>query len=200
MVESRGAEDLECRIRFLTEADKLKGVMRRSPLMDGSRFENSAEHSWHVSLAALALADYATEGVDISHVIQMLLVHDLVEIDAGDTFAYDATRRADQAERETIAAERVFSLLPANQAAAYMALFREFDARQTAESRFANAVDRLLPLLHNFIAKGGSWQAHGVRRSQVLERMRPIESGAPALWPFACALIDEAVDKGYMLP
>lgn len=200
MAEPSGQDGLECQIRFLTEADKLKGVLRRSILMNGSRLENSAEHSWHVSLAALALAGYATEGVDISHVIRMLLVHDLVEIDAGDTFAYDVSGRSDQLQRESAAAKRLFGLLPARQSDEFMALWVEFDARETAESHYANAIDRLLPLLHNYRSKGGTWLKHGVRRAQVLERMRPIESGAPDLWPFVCTLIDDAVDKGYMLP
>ncbi len=193
-------DDVRRRLDFLVEADKLKGVQRRALLMDGSRFENSAEHSWHVALAAWLLADYAPEGADISHVMRMLLAHDIVEIDAGDTFSYDFEGRKDQFAREEAAAARLFGLLPSGQAQELRALWVEFDEGRSPEARYANAIDRLLPLLHNYVAAGGSWLSHGVTRAQVLARMASIEHGAPALWPTTLALIDDAVDKGYLLP
>jgi putative hydrolase of HD superfamily len=148
---------LEQQITFLRELDKLKQVYRQSPLMDNSRKENSAEHSWHVALAALVLAPLADEAIDVNRVIKMLLLHDIVEIDAGDTFAYDPVRRLDQEAREQVAADRLFGLLPAEQAAEFRALWDEFDARLSAEARFAHAVDRLLPVLHNYATGGGTW-------------------------------------------
>lgn len=187
-------------LSFLLEADKLKKVERRSILMDGSRNENSAEHSWHVALAALALAQHAGEPVDVNRVIRMLLVHDIVEIDAGDTFAYDTTGRLDQHAREEEAARRLFGLLPEDQAEELMALWVEFERRESAESRYANAIDRLLPVFHNYAAEGGAWLAHGISRSQVLERVGCIEQGAPSLWGAVRDLIDEAVAKGYLHP
>ena len=193
-------DEMGRQLDFLIEADKLKGVERRSILMDGSRNENSAEHSWHVALAAWVLAGYAAEAVDVSRVIRMLLVHDIVEIDAGDTFAYDAEGRVDQLAREERAAQRLFGLLPVDQARDLLALWVEFDKRETVEARFANSIDRLLPLLHNYATQGGSWQTHGVSRAQVLERVGCIEQGAPHLWHYVRSLIDDSVDKGYLSP
>ena len=171
-------------LRFIVEVDRLKSVLRRTWLIDGSRRENSAEHSWHLALMAMLLAEYAPAGVDTARVVRIVLVHDLVEIDAGDTFAYDVAGNADRAERESAAADRLFSLLPADQAAAFRALWDEFEEGETPEARFALALDRLQPLLQNVAANGGAWRSHGVTREQVTERMRPIRAVSAELWAF----------------
>jgi putative hydrolase of HD superfamily len=190
--------ELAKRLAFLHEVDALKHVYRRTTVMDGSRRENSAEHSWHIALAALVLANYADEPVDVDRVIRLLLVHDVVEIDAGDTFAYDLTGKLTQAAREVAAADRLFGLLPDDQAAQLTAMWAEFEARQTPEARFAHAVDRLLPVLHNFATGGGSWHSPGVNHAMVVERMRPLAEDATALWAWVSELLAEAVRRGYL--
>jgi putative hydrolase of HD superfamily len=187
-------ERLTRQIAFLLEADRLKSVLRRTPLADNSRLENSAEHSWHLGLAALTLHEYAPQGTDVFHAVRLVLVHDLVEIDAGDTFAYvvDDTK----AERERVAAERLFGLLPADQALEFRAWWDEFEAQQTPTARFANALDRLQPLLLNMESGGGSWTTHGVRRSQVIERMQPIRQWVPDAWEFVLDVIERAHAAG----
>ena len=170
-------------LAFIVEIDKLKGVLRQTLVADGSRRENSAEHSWHLALMAGLLAEYAPEGVDIGRVVRMVLVHDLVEIDAGDAFCYDPVAVMGKVEREEACAYRLFGMLPADQGAELRALWDDFEARRTPESRFANALDRLQPLLQNLSTRGGTWRLHGVRRDQVLERMEPIRDATPELWP-----------------
>jgi putative hydrolase of HD superfamily len=193
------ADRLARQVRFALEADRLKGVLRRTRLLDGSRQENSAEHSWHLALLALVLADAAPAGVDQAHVLRMLLVHDLVELDAGDTFAYDAEANLGREAREQRAAERIFGLLPEAQGAGLRALWDEFEAGTTPEARFAVALDRFQPLLLNFYGGGGSWLEHGVTRAQVLLRMAPIEHGAPALWPVVLEAVERACAAGWIL-
>ncbi len=183
-------------LRFTVELDKLKQVLRRNSLGDGSRRENSAEHSWHLAMMAAILAEHANAAVDIGRVMQMVLVHDVVEIDAGDTFAYDPVGMLDQAERETCAADRLFSLLPPDQTEAVRGLWEEFEARETAEARFAVALDRLQPLLQNFECGGGTWRSHGVTEEMVRARCLPISGGSAALGAYADGLIEEAVARG----
>jgi len=178
-------------IAFLVEADKLKTILRRTPLSDASRLENSAEHSWHLALAAIVLAEYAPADVDRLRVLELVTVHDLVEIDAGDTFAYDAGELETKADRERAAADRVFGLLPAGQATRVRALWEEFEAQETIEARVANALDRLQALLLNAASGGGSWGTHHVTRAQILRRMLPIERTLPALWPLVLETIDQ---------
>jgi putative hydrolase of HD superfamily len=192
MPENRLAQQ----IAFLVEADKLKVILRRTPLVDSSRQENSAEHSWHLVLAAMLLREHMTVAFDLLRALEMLTVHDLVEIDAGDTFAYDAAGQATKAERELGAAERIFGLLPPEQAAHLHALWAEFEAQQTPESRFATAMDRLQPLLQNARSGGGSWRTHDLTRDQVLARMAPIESALPGVWPMVLEIIDTACASG----
>lgn len=189
---------LEQQLRFILEIDKLKSIQRRSTLINGERRENSAEHSWHITVMAMTLAEYANEEVDMLRTIQMLLIHDIVEIDAGDTFAYDTQGRQSQAEREQAAAEHLFGLLPADQAAVYIALWHEFEAAATAEAKLANAVDRLMPLLHNYYNDGGTWRENSVNRARVEERVGAIEAGSTTLWSVAQQVLDEAVTKGYL--
>ena len=187
-------------IEFIVEIDKLKYILRQTLLIDKSRRENDAEHSWHLAMMAILLSEYAREEVDLLKVVKMALVHDLVEIDAGDTFCYDEAGNRDKAERERKAADRIFGMLPEDLGAEIRALWEEFDAMESPESRFANALDRLQPLLHNFRTGGAGWQKHGVTCDMVIERNRHMEAGAPALWAYASAMIEEAVEKGFLAP
>ncbi len=186
-------------IEFIIEVDKLKHVLRQTVLMDRSRRENSAEHSWHIALLVFLLAEYSKEtDIDLFHVLKMLVIHDLVEIDAGDTYCYDDKSREDQSQREKNAADRIFGLLPADQAADIRALWDEFENRETAESRYANALDRVQPFLHNYFTDGQTWQANNINSRQVHQRMRPVKDGAPDLWEYVSNLISDAVKKGIL--
>jgi len=186
-------------IEFIIEADKLKHTLRRTLLLDRSRNENSAEHSWHIALTVLVLSEYAREKtIDVLRVVEMLLIHDLVEIDAGDTYCYDDKDRKDQFQREALAADRIFTILPEDQARSFRKLWDEFEARETPESRLANALDRLQPFLHNYFTEGQIWQENNVKRSQVETRMQPVEDGSPFLWNFVRALLNDAVKKNYL--
>ena len=186
-------------IEFIIEVDKLKNVLRRTVLMDRSRRENSAEHSWHIALTVLILSEYAKDSdVDLFRVMKILLVHDLIEIDAGDTYCYDDQGRQDQARREKTAADRIFNLLPADQAKTLRELWDEFEERKTPESRFANALDRLQPFLHNYVTEGQIWQENNIKSDQVKSRMRPLDDGAPILWDYVSSLIDDSVKKGFL--
>jgi putative hydrolase of HD superfamily len=188
-------------IAFLREADQLKGVLRQSSILDGSRKENSAEHSWHLALMAQVLGGYAPPGTDLNRVTAMLLIHDLVEIDAGDLFVYaDATAQAQQDAAEHAAAERIFALLPPVQGRELRGLWDEFEERRTPEARFARALDRLQPVLANYYLGGGTWQAHGVRAGQVLDKVALIADGSAALGDFARELIGSAVRQGFLSP
>jgi putative hydrolase of HD superfamily len=186
-------------IDFILEADKLKSILRRTVLTDRSRHENSAEHSWHIALLALVLSEYAAgDAIDIFRVVKMLLVHDLVEIDAGDTYCYDGEGRQDQGLKELKAADRIFNILPKDQAQSFLELWEEFEARQTPESRLANALDRVQPFLHNYYTQGQTWQENEIKSSQVVARMHPVEDGSPFLWSYVSALINDAVDRGFL--
>jgi putative hydrolase of HD superfamily len=188
---------LEQQLTFSIELDKLKTILRRSQLMDASRRENSAEHSWHLATMAMLLTEYAAEPVNITRVLKMLLVHDVVEIDAGDTFAYDtAANLATQNERESRAADRLFGLLPPEQRDELRALWEEFEHRATPESKYANALDRLQPLFQNYRSGGSSWRDHGVTREQVMERMQAVKIGMPQVWPTVMKLVDDACAEG----
>ena len=186
-------------IEFILEADKLKNVLRKTILMDRSRRENSAEHSWHIALTVLILSEYTKDlDVDLFRVMKILLVHDLIEIDAGDTYCYDDQGRKDQDRREKKAADRIFNLLPADQATTLRELWDEFEERKTPESRFANALDRLQPFLHNYFTEGQTWQENNIRSAQVKSRMQPVDDGAPVLWKYVSSLIDDGVKKGFL--
>jgi len=186
-------------IEFILEVDKLKHVLRQTLLLDRSRRENSAEHSWHIALMVFLFAEYCPgTDVDLLQVMKMLLVHDLVEIDAGDTYCYDAEGRQDQTQRETVAADRIFGLLPDDQAAGLRALWDEFEARKTPAAKFANALDRVQPMLNNYFTDGITWQENQIRSHQVHQRMRPVKDGAPALWNYVSNLIEDAVAKGIL--
>jgi putative hydrolase of HD superfamily len=192
-------ERFKQQIEFILEADKLKHVLRQTILMDKSRRENSAEHSWHIALTVMILSEYARDAdVDFFRVMKILLVHDLIEIDAGDTYCYDDQGRKDQAERERIAADRIFSILPVDQARVFRGLWDEFEERKTPESRFANALDRVQPFLHNYFTRGQTWQENDIKSGQVKARMQPVDDGAPVLWRYVNSLIDDAVKKGFL--
>lgn len=186
-------ERLQKQLDFLAEADKLKQVLRRTSLIGGSRRENSAEHSWHLALMTPLLAEYAPPGTDVGRALRMLLVHDIVEIDAGDTFAFDEAANVDKEERETKAAERLFGLLPADQAAELRALWDEFEEGRTPEACFANALDRFQGFLLNVHNGGGTWKEHGITRGRILARMAPIEHGAPGLWAHVVRMVDRVL-------
>lgn len=193
------AARLRQQVTFVAEADRLKAVLRRTALIDRSRLENSAEHSWHLSLMAVVLGEHAAPGTDLAHVVRMLLVHDLVEIDAGDTFAYDATAHADKADRERAAADRLFALLPDDLATDLRGLWEEFEAGTTPEARFAVALDRFAGLLQNWAGgDGGTWRAHGVTRDAIMRRMAPIREASPSLWALALDAIGEAAAAGHL--
>ncbi|HVZ16526.1 MAG TPA: HD domain-containing protein, partial [Terriglobales bacterium] len=158
----------------------------------------SAEHSWHLATMAILLTEYAVAPVDITRVIKMLLVHDVVEIDAGDTFAYDIVNVETQHAREQAAADRLFGMLPAEQGSELRGLWNEFEERQTAESKYANALDRLQPLMQNFYSGGQSWKKHGITREQVIQRMKSVEIGMPEVWPTVMKIIDDAAKAGFI--
>jgi putative hydrolase of HD superfamily len=194
-------ERLTQQINFIVEIDKLKHIVRQTLVTDGSRRENDAEHSWHIAVMAIILREYVQDDtLDLLRVIQMGLIHDLVEIDAGDTYCYDETARQDQSNREQQAADRIFALLPPDQSTYFRALWMEFEERRTPEARFAAALDRLQPLLHNYLTNGATWKTHGIHSNPVRERNRLIADSAPVLWEYAHHLIQEAVNHGMLMP
>jgi len=189
---------LSRQIEFLVEIDRLKSIVRQTLLVDGSRQEDSAEHSWHLGVLAMVLAEYATAPVNLFRVLRMILVHDLVEIDAGDTYCYDEEANSSKAEREKRAADRIFGLLPQDQALEFRSLWEEFESRQTTEAIFAASLDRLQPLLNNFRSGGLMWQKHGISKEQVYRRNNHMEEGSQVLWEFASEIIEDAVAKGWI--
>ena len=193
-------ERLAAQIRFLLEADQLKQVERRNLLADGSRRENTAEHSWHLALFAVVLAEHALEPVDLGRVVAMLLLHDLVEIDAGDTYIYDDAAHADKEVRELAAADRLYALLPDDQARELRLLWDEFELGETTDARFARSLDRFQPLLLNHASGGGSWREHGIDADRVRAVNTRAADGAPALGPVVHSLIDDAVARDLLAP
>lgn len=190
---------LGSQLAFLLEADALKGVLRESAVVDGSRRENSAEHSWHLALFALVLAEHADEPVDIGRVVTMLLVHDLVEIDAGDVHVYDDDAQAQKALDEAAAADRLFGLLPSDQGDRLRALWEEFEARETLDARFAAALDRVQPVLLNVANEGGPWQRLGVTADRVRGLNGPrISAGSTTLWDHVARVLDQAEAAGHL--
>lgn len=193
-------EDIASRLAFIYELDKLKTVLRQSMLVDESRQENSAEHSWHLAMTAMTLAPLADEPIDVERAIKILLVHDIVEIDAGDVFIYDDAQRAAAEAAEQVAAARIFGLLPEEQGVEFRALWDEYEARETPEGRFAYACDRLQPLLLNVAIGGGSWRRHAVTADRVKAINGAIDDGLSKVWAVAERLIDQAVEDGQLLP
>jgi putative hydrolases of HD superfamily len=194
-------ERLDQQMRFVGEIDRLKAVLRQTMLAGPSRRENSAEHSWHIAVMAVTLGEHAPPGTDIARVTAMLLLHDLVEIDAGDLFVYaDDAQQARQEEAERAAADRIFALLPPDQAAGFRGLWDEFEERRTPEARFARGLDRLQPMLQNLTAGGGTWKEHGITADRVLDKVKLIEDGSPSLGRYAAGLVDRAVRDGLLAP
>ena len=186
-------------IEFIAECDRLKEVFRQTINTTSRRAENDAEHSWHLCLCVIVLAEHANApGLDVLRVLQMLIVHDLVEIDAGDTFAYDVAAMADQHAREAVAADRIFSLLPPDQAGAFRGLWDEFEAKQTPEAKFATAVDRFQPMLLNCRTQGAAWNRHGITQDRVIARNQHIADGCAELWRYAEQMLQEVVDAGHL--
>ncbi|MEZ5246994.1 MAG: HD domain-containing protein [Acidimicrobiales bacterium] len=192
--------DLAARLRFIYEIDRLKSVLRRNLLSDASRNENSAEHSWHLAMVAMAMAPHAAEPVDIERVIRILLVHDIVEVDAGDVDIYDVEARKAKEVEEVEAADRIFGLLPEPEASELRSLWDEYEARATPEARFAYACDRLQPLMLNLGTGGATWHARGVTSSQVKAINGALADGLAGVWPVAERLIDESVADGSLDP
>lgn len=192
-------ERLNKQLALLIELDKLKTVLRRTRVKAAEgRLENTAEHSWHVALMALLMEEHANEPVEIAKVVKMLLLHDIVEIDAGDTFVYDTAASKVQAEKELKAAHRLFGMLPEDQGEELMSIWLEFEAAQSPEAKFAKALDRLIPMLLNYNNDGQSWVEHGVAKSQVLTVNARIEQGSEVLWARTQEIVAEAVKNGWL--
>ncbi|MEO2204649.1 HD domain-containing protein [Paenibacillus pabuli] len=192
------SESLQDQIQFLIEIDKLKTIERRTRIIHGDRRENDAEHSWHLAMMALVLQSHANKDVDILKVIKMLLVHDLVEIDAGDTFVYDTAGHTDKYDREIKAAHRLFGMLPEVQGEEMLNLWLEFEAKETNEAQFASALDRLQPLIHNYQNQGDTWQKYNITSDQVINRNREMADASDTLWTYVQQLIQNSVDQGIL--
>jgi putative hydrolase of HD superfamily len=192
--------DAQATLAFFLEVDRLKSVERRNWLADGSRRENTAEHSWHLGIAAMIMAPFATEPVDIATAVCMALVHDIVEIDAGDTFAYDQAAAAEsKKEREDAAADRLFGLLPPAMGTRFRELWDEYEAGDTPEARYVMAVDRMAPMLLNLTEGGSTWREYGITRDRVIARNGPhIEPALPDMWAHALAMLDAATAAGHV--
>ncbi len=198
---TEAASRLARQVEFIVETDRLKEIFRQTVNTRSRRAENDAEHSWHLCLCVLVLAEHASApSLNILRVLQMLVVHDLVEIDAGDTFAYDTARMADQHAREAIAADRIFGLLPSDQAQRFRAWWDEFEAKETPEARFATAVDRFQPMLLNCRTQGAAWQRHGITQDRVLARNASVADGSVVLWEYVVAMVQDAVNAGHLAP
>jgi len=189
-------ERLQKQLDFTLEMDKLKQIGRQSYVSDASRHENDAEHSWHLALMALLFGEYANEDIDVLHVIKMVLIHDAVEIDAGDTYAYDTVGNASKREREEKAADRIFNILPEDQAKEMRALWEEFEEGKTPEAKFANALDRVQPVMLNDITNGRAWREHGIAANQVLTRNAHVQEGSEVLWNHVQSLVEKNQQLG----
>jgi len=183
-------------LTFLMEIDRQKEIIRQTYLADGSRKETDAEHAWHMAIMCLILSEYANEPIDVAKTIMMLLTHDLVEIDAGDTYAYDVQGNATKRERELKAAQRIYGLLPEEQGAYLRGLWDEFEAMETPEAKFANTLDKIQPVLLTEQAEGKSWLEHGVKESQIMGRNARTHEGSEALWSYVREIIKKSVDAG----
>lgn len=192
-------ERLLNQIQFIKEIDKLKQIFRQNVVIGTERNENDAEHSWHLAIMAVLLSEYSTDGkIDVLKVVKMVLIHDLVEIDAGDTFCYDEKGYEDKEEREQKAAKRLFNILPSDQAQEIWNLWQEFEELNTSEARFAACLDRLQPLILNYNTNGHTWQRPGITSERVLKRNKLLEESASELWEYAKEIIEESVRKGYL--
>lgn len=191
--------NLEKQIAFIKEIDKVKYILRQSKLFNSDRYENDAEHSWHLAVMAIVLAEHSDKPIDLLKVLKMVLIHDIVEIDAGDTFIYSATRNDKETEKEELAAaKRIFGLLPEKQAEELIAIWKEFEEGETDEAKFAKSMDRFEPLLQSASNKGGTWVEHDVPYHKVYGVNKAIKNGSTTLWNYADNLLDECVEKGFL--
>ena len=195
-----GKSRLDQQLKFSVEIDKMTGILRRTLLVDHSRRENDAEHSWHIAVMAMLFEEYAKEPVNVSRVAEMCVVHDLVEIYAGDTFAYDVSGNQDKAEREAAAADKLFSQLPEEQGRRIRELWEEFDAMETADAKYAACMDRLQPFLHNTLTQGHTWVEGGTARAAVEKRMSLIKEFMPEVYGWISDNLDRAVENGWLKP
>lgn len=191
-------DDLLKQVAFIKEIDKLKYIQRRTRLFQSDRHENDAEHSWHLAMMAVVLAGHSDKPVDILKVVQMVLIHDLVEIDAGDTFIYDTSKNHTNTEEELIAAKRIFGLLPEKQAREFITIWEEFEEGSTHEAKFARAMDRFEPLLQNTSNNGGTWAEYDVEYHTVYNKKKAIKDGSASIWNYAERLLNESVEKGIL--
>ena len=185
-------------IAFIKEIDKVKYIQRKTKLFNSDRCENDAEHSWHLALMAIVLAEHSNEPIDVLKVVKMVLIHDIVEIDAGDVFIYDTVKNHDNTDEERLAANRIFGLLPKKQAEEFISIWEEFEEGETNEAKFARSMDRLEPLLQNTSNNGGTWKEFGVKYDKVYEKKSIIKNGSASLWNYAEGLINESVEKGIL--
>ena len=185
-------------IEFIKEIDKLKYIFRKTKLINSDRLENDAEHSWHLAMMAIILAEHSNEPIDVAKVMKMVLIHDIVEIDSGDVFAYDTVKSHNNFDEELKAARRIFGILPAEQTEEFINIWREFEEMKTPESKFARALDRLEPLLQNASNNGGTWREFDVKYQQVMDKKGFIRQGSEEIWKFAEKLINESVEKGIL--
>lgn len=195
---SSGDERLDSQFLFTAEMDKMTSVLRRTLLLDLSRRENDAEHSWHIAVMAMLFSEYAAEPVDIGRVVQMCVVHDLVEVYAGDTFAYDAAGNADKEAREKAAADQLFGMLPKEQGRMIRSLWEEFDAMESADAKYAACMDRLQPFLHNTLTDGHTWVEGGTDRAAVEKRMAIIKEFMPQVYTWVAENIEHAIEAGWL--
>lgn len=186
-------------IAFIKEIDKIKYIQRRTKLLNSDRHENDAEHSWHLAMMVIVLSDYSNEEIDLLKVIKMVLIHDIVEIDAGDTFIYDQNKSHDNTKEELKAAQRIFGILPEKQAAEFIAIWTEFEEGISHEAKFAKTMDRLEPLLQNASNDGGTWKEFDVKYQTVLDKQKIINEGSTELWNYAESIINDSVVKGILL-
>ncbi|WP_319510533.1 HD domain-containing protein [uncultured Draconibacterium sp.] len=192
------ASNLLKQIEFIKEIDKIKYIQRRTKLFNSNRNENDAEHSWHLAMMAIVLSEYSDAKIDLLKVVKMVLIHDIVEIDAGDTFIYDQNKNHDNTAEELKCAKRIFGMLPEKQAVEFIDLWTEFEAGVSNEAKFAKSMDRLEPLLQNISNNGGTWEEFSVNFQSVYEKKKVIKNGSAELWDYAEKLINDSVDKGIL--
>ncbi len=191
-------DNLLRQISFIKEIDKLKYIQRKTKLFNSDRQENDAEHSWHLAMMTIVLAEHSDKPVNVLKVLKMVLIHDIVEIDAGDIFIYDTAKSHSNTEEELIAAKRIFGLLPTEQAEEYISIWKEFEEGMTDEAKFAKAMDRFEPLLQNTSNNGGTWKEFNVPYQKVYDKKKAIKNGSTAIWDYAENLLNESVDNGIL--
>ncbi|TFZ41159.1 HD domain-containing protein [Soehngenia longivitae] len=186
-------------INFIVEIDKMKSIYRRTEVINEKKREDDAQHSWHIAIMAMVLHEYCDEEIDLLKTIKMLLIHDLVEIYAGDTFCYDKIANGDKKDREKIAAEKIFGLLEEDKGEEFKALWEEFEAMETPEARFSASMDRLQPMLNNYNNGGGTWKEYSVPKEDIYKRIEPVKYSSKKLWEFVLYMLEDAQKKGYII-